>query len=183
MLLLAVLTALAAQPVAPDDPAAIAAEAHRIATEMKSYAKEGKPAGVEREYRRLLTLGVAVDPDLHVLAAMGARDRGDSLTAMARLSRVPKGSRAGAEVEAFEQNLIGNYCYLRVSLQPGAKVEAPSFFARDEATAAQRMIEVVAASGVFVGLVPAGEYRFDGETVSLQGGAAKSVPEAPPTSP
>jgi len=179
MVLLAVLSALAGPPVAPDDPAALQAEAHRIATEMKSYAKDGKSAGVERAYRGLLALGVPVDPELHVLAAMVARDRGDSLTALARLSRVPKGSRAGAEVEAFEANLLENYCYLRVSLKPGAKVETPSFFARDEAAAAQRLAAVVEATGVFVGLVPAGTYVFDGAVFELHGSEARSV--MPPT--
>jgi len=179
MLLFGLALALASQPVSPDDPAAIEAEARRISTEIRSYAAEGKQAGVEREYRRLLRLGVRVDPELHVIAADVARDRGDSMTALARLYRVPRGSRAGDRVREFHDNVLERYAYLRVSVQPGVVVEVPTFFSPDEAKAAQRLAATVAESGVFVGLVPKGQYAFGGRGLVLEAQRAYVFPPPP----
>jgi hypothetical protein len=183
MLFFGLALALAAPPVSPDDPAAIEAEARRLTTEIRSYAADGKSAGVEREYRRLLSLGVRVDPELHVLAADVARDRGDSMTALARLYRVPAGSRAGDRVTEFHDNVLQRYAYLRVSLQPGSEVEVPTFFSPDELKAAQRLATTVAETGVFVGLVPEGVYAFDGARLQLAPRTAYVFPVPPGMAP
>jgi len=179
MLLLALSIALAGPPVSADDPAAIKAEAVRLVAEIKSHAADGKSAGVEREYRRLLSLGVRVDPELHVLAADVARNQGDSLKALARLYRVPAGSRQSAQVQAFRENLLERYAYVRVSLKPGVEVEVPSLFSPDEARAAQRLAEVVSESGVYIGLVPEGDYSFDGRRYRFSARKAFQIPPPP----
>ncbi len=179
MLLFGLVLALASQPVAPDDPAAIEAEARRISAEIRSYAADGKQAGVERGYRSLLGLGVRIDPELHVIAADVARDRGDSMTALARLYRVPRGSRVGDRVREFHDHVLERYAYLRVSLQPGVVVGVPTFFSPDEAKAAQRLASTVAETGVFVGLVPKGEYTFGGRGLVLEPQRAYVFPPPP----
>ena len=179
MLMCALALALAKPMVEPTDPAAVEAEARRLEVEIRSHAADGKSAGVEREYRRLLALGVRIDSSLHVLAADVARNQGDSMKALARLYRVPAGARESDQVLEFKRNLLERYAYVRVSLQPGAKVAAPNLFSPDEVRAAQRMADVVAATGVFIGLVPAGTYTIAGRPYAFTPQTAFQVPPPP----
>jgi len=144
------------------------AETRRLTDELKGYLRDGKRAGVERTYRTLLAHEPRMDPELHVLAARAAQERGDALLTLARLQRVPPGAPAQGEVMKVMESLLTRYGYVRISAPKGTEMSGPALFNPMERAAIDYAIEIVKTEGSFWGLLPAGAYMVGDQAMTVE---------------
>jgi len=144
------------------------AETRRLTDELKDYLREGKRSGVERTYRTLLAHEPRMDPELHVIAARAAQERGDAFLTLARLQRVPPGSTAMGEMAQVKDGLLERYGYVRISAPKGTEMTGPAMFNPMERAAIDFAIGVVKEEGGFLGLLPAGDYVVGGQPMEVK---------------
>jgi len=144
------------------------AETRRLTQELRKYLKEGKRAGVERTYRTLLAHEPRMDPELHVLAARAAQERGDALLTLARLQRVPPGAPAQSDGLKVLDSLLTRYGYVRISVPKGTQMSGPALFSPMERAAIDFAVNVVKEEGAFWGLLPAGTYQVGDQALQVE---------------
>jgi len=160
---------------------ATTAEVRRVGEEMVAHAAAGRRQPLLRQYRTLLALTTEVDPELHMLAADAALAEGHVAEAVARYQRVPADAPQAATVRELLDGLAGRYGTVRLSASPGAELMAAVRFHPEEMAAVSHARDVVAETGVFVGLLPAGEYQLpDASFVVEAGDFVSSLPGSAP---
>jgi hypothetical protein len=149
------------------------AERTRLEDELVKLAQRNTWTGVDRTYRRLLDLGVALEPQDHWLGGQAALARGDTLTGWYRLRRA---ERAEAGVDAIQRDALDSArheleaiesryglvsIYVGLDAVPVLFRDAMPFVQqeRDAIVAAQQVISKVRA---FRGFLPVGNYAIDG---------------------
>ncbi len=148
----------------------------RLSEEMRRFAKRNAWKGVEAAYAEMLALeakGVALTFDDHYLAAQAARGLGDINAVHERLSRAAR-LEATEEVTGWLSELDATYgtVDLRNRRKAAATlVPAQMPFAPDQRASIEAAAQAVASSGRYEGLLPAGEYTFGGQAVSVKPGS------------
>lgn len=173
MVLLLALGAARAQ-----DPAA---EAARLRDELFKLAGRNTWTGVDRNYRRLVELGVPLSPREHLAGGHAALAMGDTLLGYYRLERAsepPEGADP-AEAEAFRtatadaEGIAGRFgkvaIYVGGDAVPVLYRDGMPFAQQDRdcITAAQRRIS---DQRTYRGLLPVGTYKIDAEAFEVVAG-------------
>lgn len=180
------------------DDTAAASEVTRLTQEITRLAQKNAWTGVERTYGQLVSYGLPIDPGVHLTAAEAARSAGNMSGYRERLEL----GRAAdpAQVEAALSSIDASYGTLHVTSKKRDQVQVawagPPPFQPDLAAAIATAVDTANASGNFHGLVPAGAYTINGETVEVQAGGTASwspakgkkkekeaAPEAPAAAP
>lgn len=158
------------------------AEVRRVGEEMVAHASAGRRQALLREYRNLLALTSEVSPELHLLAADAALAEGQVAEAVARYQRVSSGAEQAEPVRELLEGIAARYGTVRLSGAPGVELTAAVRFHPEEQAAVATAREVLEQTGVFVGLLPAGEYGLGGEAFEVVAGgfASASAPASPP---
>lgn len=179
-----------------------AAEVERLYVEMQKLAARNAWAGVARSYAAIEAMGpeavaLARDPaGLYLLGAGAARNSGDSRRYLTLLQRARTslagvtGDEAAARLESIEQAIAGvESAYGTVRIGPRsepksdrkrAKLTGPSLvrevmpFAADERRSIEAAAAVLAESGYFSGMIPAGPYLLDGQPIVVISGTDNS---------
>ena len=164
-MMFAVLTAWAMTP----SGAIVDAEGERVLEELIRYSRDNlhKPADIQ--YAKLIrSHPTMITDDVHQLGANAARGLGDLVGAAQRLRRIAPGSELGQQAAAALQTLEATYGLVMVSAGSLEPVAMP--FAPEARTIVTRASEQVGSTGLFVGLLPVGEYRVDGEARAVVAG-------------
>lgn len=149
--------------------AAKEAEKFRLIEEMNKLAGKNAWAGVERSYIALQALKVDLPFETHYLGAQSARYLGKTWEVHQRL----EAARALEAKEEIVQSLAGiEATYGRVKIEgdirrPAALARPDMPFAPDERKSVEWAQEVMANTGSFEGMLPAGSYKI-GECVDLE---------------
>jgi hypothetical protein len=168
-----------AAPARADD--VNSAEHDRIADEMSKLAQRQIWPGVERKYQELLKLGTALNLQDHIHGAMAAREAGDVLAAYDRLKEAVK-IKATREVVDWLWDIDNNYGLVELVSVPArsAALDAGELpFDPNHRRAVEAAIEVARKDGVFIGMLPRGEYTFAGQKFSVTPGLAVRIEVSP----
>jgi hypothetical protein len=166
-----------------------AAEVLRLYDEMKKLAAKNAWSGVARYYEQVEAMGpegfaLATDAaGLHTLAAEAARNAGDTRRYLTLLQRTltalagATGDEAAARREQIEQAMAGlesAYGTVRISPRSEKKKAQGTTLVRevmpfpvDERRSIEAAAAQLAASGSFSGMLPAGVYLLDGQTITV----------------
>lgn len=148
------------------------AERHRLEEELVKLAQRNTWTGVDRTYRRLLDLDVALPAQDHYLGAQAALAQGETLLGWYRLHRVEEDALGTdpLQIEAFTstqrelEQIADRYGLVSIYVGDGA---VPVLFRdampfaqqeRDAIVAAQRTVSSIRA---FRGFLPVGNYAVD----------------------
>jgi hypothetical protein len=173
------LAVVCAAPARADD--VNSAEHDRIADEMSKLAQRQIWPGVERKYQELLKLGTALNLQDHIHGAMAAREAGDVLAAYDRLKEAVK-IKATREVVDWLWDIDNNYGLVELVSVPArsAALDAGELpFDPNHRRAVEAAIEVARKDGVFIGMLPRGEYTFAGQKFSVTPGLAVRIEVSP----
>jgi len=176
---------VAEEPSAPSDPVgeerpfeitaedpeerARQAEIRRLGEEMVAHATAGRQAALLRTYRSLLAVTSDVDPELHFVAAEAAVAHGELLYAVARLQRVQGGERE-EEARGTLASLRERTGLVRLSAPVGAVLTCPPRFVPDEQAAVEAAAAELAATGAYLGLLPAVTCDVGGQAFDIPAG-------------
>ena len=184
-LVLQLSTAVAKETNAPSNEqhvnAAEQAEINRLSDEIRVLARRQVWSGVERKYKQVGALDGTVQSDVHLTAAYSARETGDLLEVYERLLRAATG-KANKAVVDWLWDLDHNYG--RVTLVADRRRTA-KLSIRDMPLDPNRRTAVEAAilackdEGEFNGLLPRGEYEFDGQEFKVEPGITVRVEVSP----
>ncbi|MBN1335786.1 MAG: hypothetical protein JXB39_07475 [Deltaproteobacteria bacterium] len=145
----------------------------RLSEEMRRLAKRNAWKGVEAAYREMQALeGVALTYDDHYLAAQAARGLGDINAVHERLTRASDLERT-EEVSAWLAELDASYGTVDLGSRrkdPVRLVANQMPFAPDQRASIEAAANAIATTGRYQGLLPAGEYSFGGQAVSVKAG-------------
>ncbi len=161
--------------------AAEQAEINRLSDEIRVLARRQVWSGVERKYKQVGALDGTVKSDVHLTAAYSARETGDLLEVYERLLRAAAG-KANKAVVDWLWDLDHNYG--RVTLVADRRRTA-KLSMRDMPLDPNRRTAVEAAilackdEGKFNGLLPRGEYEFDGQEFKVEPGITVRVEVSP----
>ncbi len=159
------------------------AEHVRLTEEMRRLARRNAWNGVEAAYRGLLELaarnGDAPTFEEHYLGAQAARALGDVNATYSRLNAAVKCGSPSEVRSAIDwlANIDANYGTVSLLSQLDS---APQIiprkmpFAPDQRAAIQKASQLVAATGRYDGLLPAGVYEFGSESLLVEPGAASA---------
>ena len=181
-----------------DAPVASASEVLRLAEEMKKLAARNAWTGVARAYEQIDAMrpdgfALAADPvGLHMLGAEAARNTGDIRRYMTLLLRAraaiagATGDEAVARRDEIDQVLAGiKSAYGTVHISPRSapksekkreKLTGPVLvrevmpFPADEQRSVLEAAKILAGTGYFTGLIPAGVYLIDGQSFTVISG-------------
>ncbi|MFT7184066.1 MAG: hypothetical protein ACI9QC_000395 [Oceanicoccus sp.] len=154
------------------------AESTRIHEEMGRLASRNQHKGVIRNYEKQLTLKVALTSEDHLLAAHGYRGLGDTLgvqkAILMTLQVAPEDVQAAQWLSSVETNFSG--AKLNAPRNATTDVLTPKQmpFAPDQRVAIQFAQNTLVETGQFDGLLPKGEYLFNGEPLHV--GVSESAP-------
>ncbi len=178
---------LMSTPVHAEDPEPLTptqdqlAERNRIADEMRKLAKRGVWSGVERKYRQLLNMGIALNAGDHLQAAYAAREKGD-------LNRVYERLQLAAATEGTQEIIDWLYDidhnYGRVTLLADRKGTAKLVAVAmpldpNQRKAVEAAIEMARQTGGFEGLLPRGRYEFATQAFKVEPGVGVRVEVSP----
>ena len=163
------------------DDAHRTAEAARISDEMERLAQRSAWAGGDRLYLKLEALGVTPTLDDYMHGAYAARELGDVLTVRTRLKAA---ARAHQSKEIVEWLWKIDNTYGRVELvsvpQRATTLEAEVMpFDPDQRKAVEAAIASVGDNGVFVGMLPKGEFSFSGQEFKVETGISVRIEVSP----
>lgn len=163
------------------DDAHRTAEASRISDEMERLAQRSAWAGVNRLFLKLEVLGVPPTLEDFMHGAYAARELGDVLTVRKRLKAA---ARAHQSKELVEWLWKIDNTYGRVELvsvpQRATTLEAAVMpFDPDQRKAVEAAMASVADNGVFVGMLPEGEFSFSGQQFKVETGISVRIEVSP----
>jgi len=157
------------------------AEVHRISDEIRNLGRRQIWSGVERKYMQLLKLEQTAPPDVHLVAAYSARERGELLSVYDRLSRAAQGEATQTVVD-WLWDLDHNYGrVVLIADRRRTAVLTASELPLDPSPrkAVQTAIKVCEEKGKFDGLLPRGEYAFVGQKFRVEPGISVRVEVSP----
>ena len=156
------LTALA---MAGESDEALAAEHVRLSETMRSLASRNIWDGVDRSYRELESLRIALTHDDHYLGAQAAWAQGDAGSTRIRLERA-LAQEADAEVKQWLAEIHTSYS--TVSLSGSLLLEIDEVpLAADQRAALAFAEKTLVADGGFAGMLPNGRYTFGDHAFEL----------------
>ena len=148
------------------------AERHRLEEELVKLAQRNTWSGVDRTYRRLVDLEVALPAQDHYLGAQAALAEGETLLGWYRLNRVDVGSlgtdpiqlEAWASTQREIEEINTRYGLVSIFVGDGAvpvlyRDAMP--FAQQERDAIVSAQRTVSALRTFRGFLPVGNYAVD----------------------
>lgn len=148
------------------------AEQLRLSEEARKLAQRNAWSGVERAYGGLLKTKCELTFDEHFLGAQAARFLGKTYEVHQRLTA----AQALEAQDEIVESLSGiEAAYGRVEIKGDAR-RRPSLvrpampFAPDQRKSIEWAQEVVAGTGSFKGMLPAGEYEVGGQTFTVEAG-------------
>lgn len=153
------------------------AEFQRLSGEQTKLAQRNAWSGVERTYDRLRDTGCDLTFDQHQLAAEAARVRGKSADQYERLQvalAVREDAAARAQLAALEEN-YGRVVIKGDARRPPALTRDPLPFAPDQRKSIEWAQTVLAETGRFEGLLPAGTYEVGASTLKVYPGAVDDL--------
>lgn len=174
---------IAPAPCAPVD-ADTRAERIRLGEELTRLARRNAWVGVDRTYRALVELRIALAPDDHLLGGRAALAMGDPLRALYRMRRVPppfvdapdktRDQEALDEARSVLTSLEEGYGLVSIQVEQEAKrellrVDDMPFDPTARATV-ERAVVQVGAQGSYRGLLPVGAYSLAGREVDVEPG-------------
>lgn len=143
----------------------------RLVDEIESLVKKNAWTGVERKYNELLDMKCELGAETHNFAAQAARTLGKTWEMVQRLE-------AADAIEAndeVKQNLTGiENTYGRVAIRGSARKRAALIrealpFAPDQRKSIEYAQSVMAGTGSFKGMLPAGEYKVGEQVFTVEG--------------
>lgn len=170
----------AAIDAAPPSEAA-RAEMQRLSGEIRTLGRRQIWAGVERKYKLLMGGEVPAPPDVHLIAAYSARERGDLLSVHNRLLRAASGEANEAVVD-WLYDLDHNFGRVELKAdRKGTAVLTANEMPLDpnRRKAVMAAIEACKDDGRFDGLLPRGSYLFAGQDFKVEPGIAVRVEVSP----
>lgn len=159
LLFLTILTAAA------QSDEALEAEHVRLSETMRRLAGRNAWEGVDRSYRELDALDLALTYDDHYVGAQAAWALGDAGSTRVRLERALT-VEADAEVKRWLAEIHNNYTTVQIE-GPGPLVIAEAPFAADQRAALIYAEDRLAEEGAFAGMLPNGSYTFGERTFEL----------------
>ncbi len=158
-----------------------AAEAARISDELERLAQRNAWSGVDRLYRKLEALGV--DPTLedYMHGAYAARELGDVLIVRTRLKAAARSHQSKEIVEWLWKidNTYGRVELVSVPQRSTTLEAAVMPFDPDQRKAVEAAIASVGDNGVFVGMLPEGEFSFSGQQFKVEPGISVRIEVSP----
>ena len=157
------------------------AEAARISDEMERLAQKKAWSGVDRLYRKLEGLGV--DPTLedYMHGAYAARELGEVLIVRSRLKVAARSHQSKEIVEWLWKidNTYGRVELVSVPQRSTTLEAAVMPFDPDQRKAVEAAIASVGDNGVFVGMLPEGEFSFSGQQFKVEPGISVRIEVSP----
>ena len=157
------------------------AEKLRLEEEMYRLAERNAWAGVERKYEELMALkGVDIPFDDHFLGAQSARKMGKTWQVYERLQRALQLDTENVEIKDELAAIDRNFGRIDIQGDPRRRPvlsRANMPFAPDQRQSIEYAIEVVAGSGSFYGMLPAGDYTVGYDSFTVVAGQDFQVVE------
>lgn len=157
------------------------AEYERLAGEMDKLANRQVWSGVERKYLELETLGIPLRFEDYIHGATAARESGDVARCYERL-RLAAALKPTKDVLNWLWEIDNKYGQVQLVTVPprGAELVATEMpFDPNQRKAVEAAIESAKADGIFVGLLPSGEYTFATQSFQVQPGLAVRIEVSP----
>lgn len=148
------------------------AEMNRLSGEMDRLAGRNAWTGVDRIYLQLLDLTTGLDANIHMLGAEAARNMGKIYEMYRRHERVAE-LDPNPEVLEVIKAMEGAYGRIKIKGSSRWKValERPSMpFAPDERKGIEYAKMILAETGNFEGMLPAGAYKIGQREFSVEAG-------------
>lgn len=157
------------------------AEHDRLSDEIDKLANRQVWTGVERKYRELEKLGVALRFEDHLHGATAARELGDVARCYERL-RLAAAIKPTKDVLNWLYEIDGNYGQVELLTVPARSSElsvAEMPFDPNARKAVEAAQASVKADGIYVGMLPAGSYTFATQPFQVQAGLAVRIEVSP----
>jgi hypothetical protein len=153
------------------------AEHDRVADEMDRLAQRQIWAGVERKYRELERLGIPLTEKEHLQGAYAARELGDVYAVYQRLKKAAQlnGTKETVNWLWDIDNHYGQVELLSVPARSTVLEPTEMPFDPNQRRAVETAISVSKDDGVFVGMLPRGEYTFGGQRFSVEPGISVRI--------
>ncbi len=157
------------------------AEHARLSDEMERLSQRQIWAGVDKTFHKLVRLDVPLTEKDYLTGAYAARELGDVLTVRARLKEAARlhGTR---EVVDWLWDIDNNYARVElVSVPPRSTTLEPATmpFDPNQRKAVEAAARSVEDDGLFVGMLPRGEYSFSGQRFSVESGIDLRIEVSP----
>ncbi len=157
------------------------AEHERLSDEMDRLAERNVWAGVERKYRELERLGVELTEEDYLHGATAARELGDMLSCYRRLKEA---ARLGGSKEVVDWlwDIDNNYGQVELISVPARSAELSAKempFDPNQRKAVEAAIKSAKEDGIFVGMLPKGEYVFAGQPFKIEPGVSVRIEVSP----
>lgn len=157
---------------------AVAAEHERLSQEMRSLADRATWSGVDHVWRRIEALGVEPSQADHVVVARAAEARGNMANAMDHWQAASKLEGNHQELAASRSSAIaGGYGPVDLrTVNPSAELRVLSMpFDPSARRAVDFAVAEAEDSGSFSGLLPPGEYTFEGRPFMAEPGISHQI--------
>ena len=177
-----VFLASAFQPVrASGEDQRLRAEHARIADEMDRLADRKVWSGVDRLYRKIEALGVEPTLDDYMLGAYAARELGQVLDVRDRLKSAARMHQSKDIVEWLWKidNTYGRVELVSVPPRSTTFEAGVMPFDPDQRKAVEAAVQSVADDGMFVGMLPVGEFTFSGQAFKVEPGLSVRIEVSP----
>jgi hypothetical protein len=157
------------------------AEHDRIADEMEKLAQRQIWSGVERKYEDLVKLNCKLTEEDYLHGAYAARELGDVMAAYARLKAAAK-INGTKEIVDWLWDIDNNYGQVELVSVPARSAvldggELP--FDPNKRKAVEAAIKSSKIDGIFVGMLPKGEYSFAGQRFTVEPGISVRIEVSP----
>lgn len=166
---------------ATDDAQHLEAEHARISDEMERLADRKVWSGVDRLYRKLEALEVEPNLDDYMLGAYAARELGQVLFVQERLKAAAKVHQSKDIVEWLWKidNTYGRVELVSVPPRSTTFEAGVMPFDPDQRKAVEAAIKSVSDDGMFVGMLPVGEFTFSGQAFKVEPGLSVRIEVSP----
>lgn len=138
-------------------------------------------AGVDRVYRKLEALGVEPTLEDYMHGAYAARELGDVLALRERLKSAARVHQSKEVVDWLWKldNTYGRVELVSVPERSTVLEAAAMPFDPDQRKAVEGAISSAADNGVFVGMLPEGQYSFGGQEFKVEPGISVRIEVSP----
>jgi hypothetical protein len=166
---------------ASSDDQRLEAEHARISDEMERLADRKVWSGVDRLYRKLEPLGVEPTLEDYMLGAYAARELGQVLSVQERLKSAARVHQSKDIVEWLWKidNTYGRVELVSVPPRSTTFEAGVMPFDPDQRKAVEAAIQSVADDGMFVGMLPVGEFTFSGQAFKVEPGLSVRIEVSP----
>lgn len=157
------------------------AEHERLSDELEKLASRQVWTGVERKFRELERLGVELTDRDYLHGAYAARELGNVLACYQRLKAAAQ-KKGTKEIVDWLWDIDTNYGHVELLSVPPRATElgtAEMPFDPNQRNAVEAAIKSARADGIFVGMLPKGDYTFGGQRFSVEPGISVRIEVSP----